>query len=205
MVIRAVSLLGVSLLVTATVLAGCAKRPAMTQASAPPPPAAVVAPKPPPPTVVQETVRETVVATPAPEPATPPATAAPATPAPTVRPSPKEFAVNANVKDIFFDFDKYNIKPEFAKVLDDNAGWLKANPGQLVLIEGHCDERGTNEYNLALGERRARASRNFLVSQGVAARRISVISYGEERPTCRQPAEDCWAQNRRAHFGVNAR
>jgi peptidoglycan-associated lipoprotein len=204
MVIRAVSLLGVSLLVTATVLAGCAKRPAMTQASAPPPPAAVVAPKPPPPTVVQETVRETVVATPAPEPATPPATAAPATPAPTVRPSPKEFAVNANVKDIFFDFDKYNIKPEFAKVLDDNAGWLKANPGQLVLIEGHCDERGTVEYNLVLGERRAKAAMNYLVAQGVQASRFTVISYGKERPFCTEHNETCWAQNRRAHFLTKA-
>jgi peptidoglycan-associated lipoprotein len=204
MVIRAVSLLGVSLLVTATVLAGCAKRPAMTQASAPPPPAAVVAPKPPPPTVVQETVRETVVATPAPEPATPPATAAPATPAPTVRPSPKEFAVNANVKDIFFDFDKYNIKPEFAKVLDDNAGWLKANPGQLVLIEGHCDERGTVEYNLVLGERRAKAAMNYLVAQGVQASRFTVISYGKERPFCTEHNETCWSQNRRAHFLTKA-
>src|SRR5262249_27579223 len=135
MVTRAVSLLGVSLLVAGTALAGCAKRPAMTQASAPAPPA-VATPAPPPPAVVQETVKETVVATPPAPP--PPPTAAPATPAPTVRPSPKEFAVNDNVKDIFFDFDKYNIKPEFTKVLDDDASWLKANPGQLVLIEGHC-------------------------------------------------------------------
>lgn len=122
-----------------------------------------------------------------------------------MRPAPSAYAAMPDLKDIHFEFDRADILPEAAKILEVNAGWLKANPRYLVLIEGHTDERGTNEYNLALGERRARASRNFLVSQGVAARRISVISYGEERPTCRQPAEDCWAQNRRAHFGVNAR
>ena len=122
-----------------------------------------------------------------------------------MRPSPATFSAMPDLKDIHFEFDKADILPEAAKILEVSAGWLKANPKHLVLIEGHTDERGTNEYNLALGERRARASRNYLVSQGVAARRISVISYGEERPTCRQSTEDCWAQNRRAHFGVNAR
>jgi peptidoglycan-associated lipoprotein len=205
MITRAVHLLAVSLLVTATVLAGCAKRPALTQASAPPPPAAPAKPAPPPPMVVQETVKETVVASPPaakPAPAKPPAMAAPATPAPTARPSPKEFAVNANVKDIFFDFDKYNIRPGDAKILDADAGWLKANPGQLVLIEGHCDERGTVEYNLVLGERRAKAAMNYLVAQGVQASRFTVISYGKERPFCTEHNEACWSQNRRAHFLV---
>jgi len=203
MVTRAVNLLAVSLLVTATVLTGCAKRPAMTQASAPPPAAAPMPPPPPPPVVVQETVKETVVATPA-APAPSPPTAAPATPAPTARPAPKEFAVNANVKDIFFDFDRYNVKPEAAKVLDDDAAWLKANAGQLVLIEGHCDERGTVEYNLVLGERRAKAAMNYLVAQGVQASRFTVISYGKERPFCTEHTEACWSQNRRAHFLVKA-
>jgi peptidoglycan-associated lipoprotein len=201
MITRVVNLLAVSLLVTATVLAGCAKRPALTQASAPPPAAAPAPPPPPPPMVVQETVKETVVATP---PAAPPATAAPATPAPTTRPSPKEFAVNPNVKDIFFDFDKYNIKPEAAQILDSDAAWLKANPGQLVLIEGHCDERGTVEYNLVLGERRAKAAMNYLVAQGVQASRFTVISYGKERPFCTEHNEACWSQNRRAHFLTKA-
>jgi peptidoglycan-associated lipoprotein len=122
-----------------------------------------------------------------------------------MRPAPSAYSPMPDLKDIHFEFDRADILPEAAKILEVNAGWLKANPKYLVLIEGHTDERGTNEYNLALGERRARASRNFLVSQGVPARRISVISYGEERPTCRQSSEDCWAQNRRAHFGVNAR
>jgi peptidoglycan-associated lipoprotein len=204
MVTRAIHLAAVSLLVTATVLVGCAKRPAMTQASAPPPVAAAAPipppppPPPPPPVVVQETVKETVTVTPAPPMPSPAA----AQPAP--RPAPQEFAVNANVKDIFFDFDKYNIRPGDAKILDANATWLKANPTQLVLIEGHCDERGTVEYNLALGERRAKAAMNYLVAQGVQASRFTVISYGKERPFCRESNEACWSQNRRDHFLVKA-
>ena len=80
---------------------------------------------------------------------------------------------------------------------------MKGN--NLVLIEGHCDERGTNEYNLALGERRAKATMNYLVSQGVQAARITIISYGEERPLCTEKTEACWARNRRAHFLTKAR
>ena len=127
-----------------------------------------------------------------------------AAPAPATPPRPSEFAENANLKDIYFDFDKYDIRANDAKVLDTNAAWLKTNDN-LVLIEGHCDERGTNEYNLALGERRAVATMNYLIKQGIAADRISVISYGEERPTCVQRNEACWAKNRRAQFRVKAR
>ena len=203
MVTRVVNLLAVSLLVTATVLAGCAKRPALTQASAPPPAAAPAPPPPPPPAARrgagdgQGDGRGHPGARRRPRPPPPPRR-------PPRGPAPKEFAVNANVKDIFFDFDKYNIKPEFAKVLDSNAAWLKANPGQLVLIEGHCDERGTVEYNLALGERRAKAAMNYLVAQGVQASRFTVISYGKERPFCTEHNEACWSQNRRDHFLVKA-
>jgi len=128
-------------------------------------------------------------------------TAAPST----ARPAPSEFTASADLKDIRFDFDKYDIRPTDAKTLDGNAGWLKSNPNHLVLIEGHCDERGTNEYNLALGERRAKSTMNYLVSQGVQASRITIISYGEERPVCTQKTEECWAQNRRAHFLVKPR
>jgi peptidoglycan-associated lipoprotein len=138
-------------------------------------------------------------------PTTPPAAAAPPSPPPAARPSPKEFVSIADLKDVFFDFDKYDIRPEDAKTLDSNAGWLKSNPNHLVLIEGHCDERGTNEYNLALGERRAKATMNYLVSQGVQASRITIISYGEERPGCSEKAEGCWAKNRRSHFLVKPR
>jgi peptidoglycan-associated lipoprotein len=115
-----------------------------------------------------------------------------------------EFADNANLKDVYFDFDKYDIRPDAAKILDANATWLKANAGNLLLIEGHCDERGTAEYNLALGERRAKSTMNYLVGQGVAASRITVISYGKERPVCTEKTEACWAMNRRAHHLVKA-
>ncbi len=81
---------------------------------------------------------------------------------------------------------------------------MKSNPNSLILIEGHCDERGTNEYNLALGERRAKSTMNYLVSQGVRANRITLISYGEERPQCTEKTEACWTKNRRAHFLVKA-
>ncbi|MBI1961879.1 MAG: OmpA family protein, partial [Candidatus Rokubacteria bacterium] len=83
--------------------------------------------------------------------------------------------------------------------------WLKSNANHLLLIEGHCDVRGTNEYNLALGERRAKSAMNYLVSQGVQASRITIISYGEERPTCTDKNEACWSKNRRSHFLVKPR
>jgi peptidoglycan-associated lipoprotein len=101
---------------------------------------------------------------------------------------------------IHFDFDKANIRAGDAKILDANARWLRDNPKQVVLIEGHCDERGTNEYNLALGERRARATMSYLVGRGIQAARISTISYGEERPLCTERDERCWSRNRRAQF-----
>ena len=124
---------------------------------------------------------------------------------PAPRPSPKEFAAVAALKDVFFEFDKYEVRPEDSKTLDANATWLKQNADNLVLIEGHCDERGTNEYNLALGERRAKATMNYLVSQGIQANRITIISYGEERPTCNEKSDSCWSKNRRAHFLVKPR
>jgi len=142
-----------------------------------------------------------VAVAPPPAPA-PPQVAQPAPPA--ALPRPSEFADNANLKDVHFDFDKYDIRADAARILEANATWLKANPGNLVLIEGHCDERGTAEYNLALGERRAKSTMNFLVGQGVAASRISVISYGKERPLCTEKTETCWAMNRRAHHLVKA-
>ena len=93
---------------------------------------------------------------------------------------------------------------EDGRVFDRNARWLAAHPGTLVLIEGHADDRGTNEYNLALGESRAKATRDQLVARGVARSRITTLSYGEERPACRDAAERCWARNRRAHFLVKS-
>jgi peptidoglycan-associated lipoprotein len=121
------------------------------------------------------------------------------------RVNPKEFAAIIGLRDIHFEFDRYTIRPDQAPILDANAEWLKENPRALLLIEGHADERGTNEYNLALGDRRARAAMSYLVAQGVRSNRISVISYGEDRPVCRESSEDCWSQNRRAHFSIKQR
>jgi peptidoglycan-associated lipoprotein len=184
-------LLVAPVLVLSLFLAGCPKRPATTAASAPPP---TGAPAP----------SSAAPSTAAPSTAMTPSAVGPATAAPTTPPAPSEFRETDNLKDVFFDFDKYDIRAGDAKVLDTNAAWLKTN-NSLVLIEGHCDERGTNEYNLALGERRAKATMNYLVGQGVQANRITIISYGKERPTCTEHSEACWAKNRRAHFLVKAR
>jgi len=118
------------------------------------------------------------------------------------RPSPRDFMSVSDLLDIRFDFDRSDIRPDMARVLEANAQWLKSNPNQLILIEGHTDERGTNEYNLALGDRRAKSTMGFLVSHGVKQSRITIISYGEDRPLCSEQREGCWGKNRRAHFGV---
>ncbi len=102
--------------------------------------------------------------------------------------------------DIYFDFDKYDIRPDAKPVLEEVSSWILKNPSAKLLIEGHCDERGTNEYNLALGDRRAKATRDYLTALGVASKRIEMISYGEEKPLCTEQTEECWAKNRRAHF-----
>ncbi len=99
---------------------------------------------------------------------------------------------------IFFGFDQFNIDAEDMAVLQSQAQWMQRNPAARVLVEGHADERGTRDYNLALGERRANAARNYLISLGIAANRIDVISYGKERPAALGSDEQSWAQNRRA-------
>jgi peptidoglycan-associated lipoprotein len=122
--------------------------------------------------------------------------------APAARPAPGDFTGVAALKDINFDFDKYDIRPADTKILDANAAWLRTNARHLLLIEGHADERGTPEYNLVLGERRAQAAMSYLVSLGIQANRISIVSYGEEHGLCQEQNEACWARNRRAHFLV---
>jgi peptidoglycan-associated lipoprotein len=192
-----------SLVVLAAVGSGCAKRPATTQAAAPAPTgtASTMAPSssqpggsstPSGPSTAQPGGGATATPTPAPAPAS------------TARPAVKGFEAVPELQDVYFDFDKYDIRPADTRILDANAAWLKSNPSHLVLIEGHADERGTNEYNLALGERRAKSTMNYLVSQGVQANRITIISYGEERPTCTEKSEGCWAKNRRSHFLVKS-
>ncbi len=99
---------------------------------------------------------------------------------------------------VFFNFDNYSLSPEAISTLKMQAKWLEAYPATTVIIEGNCDERGTREYNLALGERRANAVKNYLVSQGINPNRISIISYGKERPAVMGSNEEAWAQNRRA-------
>jgi len=106
------------------------------------------------------------------------------------------------LKDIFFEFDRADLRSDARDTLRANADWLKTNPSARIEIEGHCDERGTNEYNLALGAKRAQSAKDYLVSLGIAGDRLSTISYGEEIPVCREHEESCWRQNRRARFVI---
>jgi peptidoglycan-associated lipoprotein len=111
-------------------------------------------------------------------------------------------SVSGPLKDIFFGFDRYDLETEARSTLKANADWLKKNPAARIEIEGHCDERGTNEYNLALGAKRAQAAKDYLVTLGIATERLSTISYGEEIPVCKEQSESCWRQNRRARFVI---
>lgn len=104
--------------------------------------------------------------------------------------------------DIYFEFDSIRLSPQAQEKLTQKAAWLRKNPGASVTIEGHCDDRGTNEYNLALGEGRAQSARAFLVDLGIKASRLTTISYGEERPIATGQNEEDWARNRRAHFVI---
>lgn len=105
-------------------------------------------------------------------------------------------------EDIYFLFDSSALTPQGQDILRKKAAFLKSNPNVKVTIEGHCDERGTNEYNLALGEARARSAKTFLVDLGLPAARLATISYGEERPIAKGQTEEAWAKNRRAHFVI---
>ncbi len=165
------------LLVALTLLAGgcgCFMQQMKGEAAPPPAPAPVA--------VAPEVKPEIPVA------AAPPAPAAAAAPAMVM------------VNDINFDFDKYNIRPGDAETLKKNAEWFKANPGKKVKIEGNCDERGTIEYNLVLGQKRADSTKNYLTGLGVDGSLLETVSYGKERPLCGEHNENCWARNRRAHF-----
>ena len=105
-------------------------------------------------------------------------------------------------EDVHFEFDSIRLTPVDQEILTKKADWLRANPGAKVTIEGHCDDRGTNEYNLALGEGRAQTAKAFLVDLGIDPSRLNTISYGEERPIDRAQTEEAWAKNRRAHFVI---
>lgn len=179
--------LAVFLIVT-TLAAGCAKRPVTLGASAQAP--AHISPPVSGPSGAQR-------------PASTPSRSSRAGSSPAPRPS--QFTPAAALRDIHFDFDRYDLRAADIRLLDMNAAWLKDNSDTLLLIEGHADERGTDQYNLSLGDRRAKAAMDYLVAQGVQASRINLISYGEERPLCVERSETCWARNRRAHFLVKGK
>jgi peptidoglycan-associated lipoprotein len=182
-----------AVLVAGAAAAGCAKK-------VPPP-----APQPPPP-VVQPAPQ------PAPAPQPPPPAPQPP-PAPRVPTEDEIFASKSlqQINDerpldhVLFELDSYTLSDAARASLDKNAAWLRRWPSTKVTVEGHADSRGTNEYNLALGDRRAAAARDYLVSLGIAADRIAAISKGEESPFCREETEACWAQNRRGFFVVTAK
>ncbi|HEY1265141.1 MAG TPA: peptidoglycan-associated lipoprotein Pal, partial [Terriglobales bacterium] len=105
-----------------------------------------------------------------------------------------------NVKDVYFDYDKYDVRPDQQSALQGDIAFLKEHSGIKVTIEGHCDERGSTEYNLALGDNRANSVKTALIQGGISTDRIKTISYGKERPFCTESNEECWQQNRRGHF-----
>ena len=111
-------------------------------------------------------------------------------------------SASSPLKDVLFEFDSYDLRGNARDILRGNADWLKSNPSARIEVEGHCDERGTSEYNLALGAKRSQTAKDYLVSLGISPERISTISYGEEIPVCTEPNENCWRQNRRARFVV---
>lgn len=142
--------------------------------------------------------KKQAVATPEPtaQPPEPPPTPPPAPPKPEVDPN----AWKSSVKDVFFDFDKYDLRADSRAVLQEDARALKDHPDAMMVLEGHCDERGTEDYNLALGQRRADAVRSYLMDLGVDGGQLQTISYGEEKPFATGHDEEAWAQNRRVHF-----
>jgi len=128
------------------------------------------------------------------------ATALTATPGPTMT---EQELFAQTVQDVYFDFDKYGLRTTDETTAERDAAFLKSHPGMKILIEGHCDDRGSEEYNLALGESRAESLKKALVQNGVDLSRVKVISYGEEKPFCKQEDESCWQENRRDHLKLD--
>jgi len=115
----------------------------------------------------------------------------------------EEEEFRANVQDIFFAFDKFDLNADAQTILSRDAAYLASHPQLKIVIGGYCDERGTDEYNLVLGQNRATAVKNALVNAGIAGSRIRVISYGKEKPFCTESTESCWQKNRRAGFALD--
>jgi peptidoglycan-associated lipoprotein len=125
---------------------------------------------------------------------------APAAAPPPPPPPPPIQIILPGLGDLFYDFDKSDLRADAVEQLKTNANWMQVFKNNSVIIEGHCDERGTNEYNLALGERRANSARNYTINLGIDPVRLKTVSYGEEKPFATGSTEEAWAQNRRAHF-----
>ncbi len=148
--------------------------------------------------------QEAVNTAPPPAPPPPPMASAPAPVTSSILPgSAEDFRVNVG-DTVHFALNQYNIEDSDKGVLGRQAAWLARYPAVRVTVEGHCDERGTREYNLALGARRANAVKEYLVSQGVSTGRVETVSYGKERPICTESNEACWAQNRRGVTTITA-
>lgn len=191
------------LLLVALFLAGCPKKPELVE-TAPLPIAPQGEAGKPAPKAAEEKAQAEVAPLPPEAKVTPEAGAAPEAQVAEAEVKPEAAAALA-VKDIYFDFDQSAIREDSKKVLAEDIGWLTKNAAAKVSIEGHCDERGSSEYNLALGERRARATRDYLVAAGIEANRLSTISFGKERPFVLGHDESAWKWNRRAHFVVTAK
>lgn len=108
-------------------------------------------------------------------------------------------AIEAGLKDVFFGYDQWALTDSGMEALNHDAQWLKDHPGAVMKVEGHCDERGTADYNIVLGEKRAKTARGYLIESGVAPKQVAIVSYGKARPFCSDPAESCYQQNRRGH------
>jgi peptidoglycan-associated lipoprotein len=192
---RTVWIIAIVMAVSVTA-AACHKKvpaPAPAPPAPPPPPVATASPPPPPP---------------APPPPPPPVAAAPAPLSEAeifARKSLDELNAEKPLGDALFDYDRSDIRDDARSALQRDAEWMKKYPSAIVTVEGHCDARGSAEYNLALGNRRASAVKDYLVGLGVPAGRLTVISKGKEQPVCNDENESCWQQNRRGHFVVTAK
>jgi peptidoglycan-associated lipoprotein len=114
-------------------------------------------------------------------------------------------AIEAGLQDVFFGYDEWTLSDKGMEALDRDARWLKEHPGAVMKVEGHCDERGTADYNVVLGDKRAKTARTYLTEMGVSPKQVAIVSYGKERPFCREHDESCYQQNRRGHVLLNVK